>query len=235
VNSLIFISLFFNIIIGITLFIMWRAIKGPAKDDPRLSRGLQLLQNKISVLEDLSDQTDTQVKKLVHILDQKGAQVQRKIKESEKQILKINESMKKSLDVADVFQDKIPHQEIINRQNSIKYIQAAQMAYQGKSVSEIVQKVGLPESEVKFIAKINKEKLVFDEDKLPDWAIRGMEKHLEIDSNHSELAEENYAKKLSQISYSSEEMEKLGAKFKAVCTKKGNQSQGVVTYEPETL
>jgi len=40
---------------------VWIKITRPSKDDPRLSRGLQLLQTKISVLEDLSDRTETQV------------------------------------------------------------------------------------------------------------------------------------------------------------------------------
>ncbi|MBT4761888.1 MAG: DUF2802 domain-containing protein [Bdellovibrionaceae bacterium] len=232
VNVLIFVSLFLNIAVGIGLFIMWMAVKGPAKDDPRLSRGLQLLQNKISVLEDLSDQTDVQVKKLVHILDQKGAQVQRKIKESEKQILKINESMKRSLDVADVFQDKIPHQEIINRQNSIKYVQAAQMAHQGKPVSEIVERLGLPEGEVRFITKINKDKLVFDENQLPQWAVRGLKKHTEIDETDTDLASSFYASNLSKVSYNDDEMKKLGDKFKAACKQENNEP---VVYEPEQI
>ncbi len=224
--------------VGVGLFVMWRAFRGPAKDDPRLSRGLQLLQNKISVLEDLSDQTDTQVKKLIHILDQKGAQVQRKIRESENQILKINESMKKSLDVADVFQDKIPHQEIINRQNSIKYIQAAQMAHKGATVREIVEKVGLPEGEVNFIAKINRDKLVFDQERLPAWAQRGMEKHMAIDGSDTDLTSDGVVSELSTLSYNDDEMKKLGEKFKSVCEKEtpqNSENQGAVTYEPKSF
>ena len=43
---------------------MWVKLFKRKQDDPRMSRGLQLLQSKIAVLEDLSDRTELQVKQL---------------------------------------------------------------------------------------------------------------------------------------------------------------------------
>jgi mannose/fructose/N-acetylgalactosamine-specific phosphotransferase system component IIB len=145
-------------------------ISRPAKDDPRLSRGLQLLQSKISVLEDLSDRTEVQVNQLNAIMDHKIKEIQGIVNDSEKQLQQIRSSMGKSLEVAKIFQDKIPHQEIVERQNTIKYVQAARMAHQGLTPQEIAKTVNLSMGEIEFIAKINRDQLQFSDAELPDWA-----------------------------------------------------------------
>src|SRR3974390_2342837 len=98
---------------------LWLRLKRPPQDDPRLSRGLQLLQSKITVLEDLSDRTDAQVKQLTQILDQKTRYIQDKIVQAEQQILRVDQSMQKSLEVAEIFQDKIPHEEVVERKRTV--------------------------------------------------------------------------------------------------------------------
>jgi hypothetical protein len=152
------------------LFVVIMRINRAPKDDPRLSRGLQLLQSKISVLEDLSDRTETQVAQLTSILEQKAREVQAKVQLAEKSVHEIRLSMERSLDVAKIFQDKIPHKEIIERQKTIKYVQAARYAHQGMSPDEISEKIDLPKGEIEFIASVNREQLVFSEDQLPAWA-----------------------------------------------------------------
>jgi len=142
----------------------------PAKDDPRLSRGLQLLQSKISVLEDLSDRTETQVNQLTALMDHKIKEIQNIVLDADKQLQQIRQSMGKSLEVAKIFQDKIPHQEIVERQNTIKYVQAARLAHQGVPAQEIAKTVNLSMGEIEFIAKINRDQLQFSESELPDWA-----------------------------------------------------------------
>jgi hypothetical protein len=159
-----------NIVLGLGLVIMWAKLKRPPQDDPRLSRGLQLLQSKISVLEDLSDRTDKQVEQLSQLIEQKTRQLQTKIFDAERQLQKVDQSMHRSLEVAEIFQDKIPHDEIIERQNTVKYVLAAQMSHQGHSIDEILQKVDLPREQVEFIAKVNRDELMFDSDQLPEWA-----------------------------------------------------------------
>lgn len=169
-NSWWLLQVFVDVCAFVGLTVVWIRLRRPPQDDPRLSRGLQLLQSKISVLEDLSDRTDAQVKQLSHLIEQKARLLQNKIIESEHQIQRVDQSMKRSKEVAEIFQDKIPHQEIIERQNTVKYVTAAQMAHAGKTVAEIAEAVDLPAGQIELIAKLNREQLVFDPDALPEWA-----------------------------------------------------------------
>lgn len=157
-------------ILFLSIGALWFKLQRPPQDDPRLSRGLQLLQSKITVLEDLSDRTDAQVKQLTMLLDQKSRHIQDKILQAEHQVLKVDQSMQKSLEVAEIFQDKIPHHEVLERKRTIEYVKAARMAHAGKSVDEIVSQVELPREQVELIIKFNRHELMFDEDALPEWA-----------------------------------------------------------------
>lgn len=159
-----------DLVLALGLVIAWFRLKRPPQDDPRLSRGLQLLQSKISVLEDLSDRTDNQVKQLTTLIDQKTRLLQTKVIESEHQIQRIEQSMLKSREVAEIFQDRIPHEEVRQRQETIKYVRAAQLAHGGRSVQEIAQIVDLPLGQIEMIQKVNRDHLVFDPEALPEWA-----------------------------------------------------------------
>lgn len=161
----------------------WMRFQRPQKDDPRLSKGLQLLQSKIAVLEDLSDRTEVQVNQLTTLLEQKCREIQLQIQNSDKQLLKIEQSMQKSLEVAKIFQDRIPHNEILERQNTIKYVKAARLAHQGLSAQEIAEQVDLSSGEIEFIAKVNKDQLMFCEESLPEWAQATTEPSLSTAAN----------------------------------------------------
>jgi hypothetical protein len=165
-----FLQLFANVAFTVGLFVIFARLRRPAKDDPRLSKGLQLLSSKIAVLEDLSDRTETQVQQMLLLLDQKSKELQSKIALAEQQVLAVRQSMNQSLEVAQIFQDKIPHTEIIERQNSVKYIRAARLAHAGVSVADIAREVDLPLGEIEFIAKVNQDSLSFREEELPAWA-----------------------------------------------------------------
>lgn len=149
---------------------VWIRLQRPQKDDPRLSKGLQLLQSKIAVLEDLSDRTEVQVQQLTTLLEQKVREIQQQVQSSDKQLQKIEQSMQKSLEVAKIFQDRIPHNEIVERQSTIKYVKAARLAHQGMSVQEIAAQVDLSLGEIEMIAQVNKDQLMFCEESLPEWA-----------------------------------------------------------------
>ncbi len=159
-----------QIFLVLSVIILWLRQARKPKDDPRLTRGLQLLQSKIAVLEDLSERTEQQVQSLTRFIDERSKHLQAKILDAEELLVKIDHSMKKSLDVAEIFQDKIPHEEIIERSQTQKYVTAAKMANDGRTVDEIVQALDLPRSEVEFIAKINREELTFEPSLLPEWA-----------------------------------------------------------------
>jgi hypothetical protein len=167
------IQIVFDIFIAVGLFTVVMRMNRQPKDDPRLSRGLQLLQSKIAVLEDLSDRTEVQVNQLTAILEQKAREVQAKVQLAEQHVHELRVSMERSLEVAKIFQDKIPHQEIIERQSTMKYVQAARLAHQGLSVDEIASQVDLPKGEIEFIAKVNRDQLMFNEEQLPMWAKDG--------------------------------------------------------------
>lgn len=164
------IQIVFDIFMACGLFVVVMRMNRAPKDDPRLSRGLQLLQSKISVLEDLSDRTEAQVTQLTAILESKAREVQAKVELAERHVHEIRVSMDRSLEVAQIFQDKIPHKEIIERQNTIKYVHAARLAHGGSSVDEIASAVDLPRGELEFIASVNRDRLMFTETELPEWA-----------------------------------------------------------------
>jgi hypothetical protein len=192
---------------------LWFKLSQPAKDDPRLSRGLQLLQSKITVLEDLSDRTDTQVKQLSQLLDQKSRHIQDKIIQAEHQVLKVDQSMQKSLEVAEIFQDKIPHQEVLERKRTIEYVKAARMAYAKKSLEEIVSQVELPREQVELIIKFNREELMFDEEALPEWAkTAGLEPTKE---NYGSLTSMDFLGGLDTPKTDLTNLQSIGDNFKA--------------------
>ncbi|MBX3021103.1 MAG: DUF2802 domain-containing protein [Bdellovibrionales bacterium] len=202
----------FNLILFAGVFALWLRLKRPPQDDPRLSRGLQLLQTKITVLEDLSDRTDNQVKQLTALLDQKTRSLQNKVLEAEQQIMKIDHSMNKSLEVAEIFQDKIPHQEIVERQQKVEYVRAARMAHSGLSVDEISAQVALPREQVELIAKFNREQLMFDEDRLPEWASRGLER--DEGAGEFSLTDIDFVGNLEKPQPDLNQMAKIGQDFK---------------------
>lgn len=162
--------------LGLNLFllagfaIIWMRVRRNQGDDPRMSRSLQLLQSKISILEDLSDRIDEQLTQATGLMEHKKKELDAKIAEVDRTLHEIQVSRDKSLQVAQIFEDKIPHEEIMERQRTRQYVKAAQLAHQGLSVSEIVEQVNLPFAEVDLIAKMNREQLQFSAEDLPDWA-----------------------------------------------------------------
>lgn len=160
-----------NLALILGLFSMWNLFrKVRNQEDPRLSRGLQLLQSKIAVLEDLSDRTETQVKQLTALINSKIKEIHDKTEEAERHVLAIERSIAKSLEVSKIFQDKIPHQEIIERQATAKYIEAARLANRGLAIEEIAQKVDIPRGELELIVRMNRDQMVFSESEIPEWA-----------------------------------------------------------------
>lgn len=161
---------FFNIVLlaGLSFSLFLRVRE--KKEDQRLTKGLQLLQNKISILEDLSDKTDQQVRKLVHILDQKTGEVRQVMAASDEQIQQIQMMLNKGLEISKIFQESIPQGEMQSRQKTNLYVTAAKMAHQGYTLEQILAQVDLTPAEVQMIIKVNKDNLQFAEDQLPAWA-----------------------------------------------------------------
>lgn len=171
------------------MIFLWMRMKRSMDDDSRWSRGLQFLQSKIAVFEDLSDRTETQVKQLTIMMENKICDLQRKIDEADQVLNQISSSMKKSIEVAQIFQDKIPHEEIIERQNTVRFVKAALMAHEGRSATEIAEMVDLPKAQIEFIAKVNAERLSFDTSQMPEWLKSELNK--DANTKHSLFEKKN--------------------------------------------
>ncbi len=154
-------------IAGFVLF--WMKSRREPSEDPRLSRGLQMVSSKIAVLEDLSKQTDIQCQQISALIEQKAKQLLEQIEKSDEQIAKIEFAQKKSLEVAQIFQDKIPHEEIRHREETMKYIQVARLAHEGMTAEEIQEKVGLSRGEIEMIAKLDMESFLVQESQVSTW------------------------------------------------------------------
>lgn len=140
---------------------IWIRLLKPAKDDPRLSRGLQLLQSKIAILEDLSDQVEKQVQQVTQLIEAKHQDLQAYISLADDQIRKIESGKEESIQSIDDLSD---------RKSTAKYVKAAQMAHQGATVEDIISEVDLTRAEVEFVIKVNRHQLQFSLEHLPEWA-----------------------------------------------------------------
>ena len=190
----------FNLALVVGGCILWFKLSRLTKEDPRLNRGLEILQGKISIIEDLSDRTEVQVKQLTSLMDKKTQQLKGVIHKADMHCMRVEQERQKSLEVAEIFQDKIPHNEIIDRQNRVKYVTAARMAHRGLSKEDIAKEVDLPEGELDFIIKVNRDQLTFEESKLPPWAQQDFTKRGPqgaIGASHSIIEDESKVEKES--------------------------------------
>ena len=160
-------------------------------EDNRLTKGLQLLQNKISILQDLSDKTDEQVRNWVHVIEQKSNAVQSQLLRSDEKIIQIESALSKALDVSKIFYEQVPHTEMIERQKTSKYVQAAKLANQGFTTDQISQKVDLSTAEIEMITKMNREQLQFAEENLPAWVQSASEENPPLEKRTQEVADFN--------------------------------------------
>lgn len=193
----------FNLLFFAGIALCFIKIKGRREEDPRLSYGLKLLQNKIAVLEDLSDKTELQVKQLVVLLETKMRDLQQKVKDADAQLIRIDQSLHKTLEVSQIFQEQVPHEQIMERKVTNKYINAARLAHQGISYQDIQKQVDLPAAELDLIVKLNREQLMFSEDHLPAW----------VDKHPVEARENLFAP--PQVDIAS--LEKIGEEFRQAC------------------
>lgn len=158
-----------NLVLLTLLLFGWLTKNKNKVEDQRLTKGLQLLQNKISILQDLSDKSDEQVHKWIHLIEQKSIEVQNQLNRSDEKISQIETVLAKALDVSKVFAEQVPHETLAERQKTSRYVQAARLAHQGYSAEQISQKVDLSVAEIEIIIKMNRNQLQFSEDDLPAW------------------------------------------------------------------
>ncbi len=158
-----------NVLLFSFILFSWLTKNKSKVEDQRLTKGLQLLQNKISILQDLSDKSDEQVRRWVHLIEQKSSAVQDQLTMSDEKIIQIESALSKALDVSKIFYEQVPHAEIAERQKTNKYVQAAKLANQGFTNEQISQKIDMSPAEIDMIIKMNREQLQFSEESLPAW------------------------------------------------------------------
>ena len=139
------------------------------KEDLRLAKGLQLLQNKISILQDLSDKTDHQVHKIVQVIDKKSGDIQTNIALVDSKIANVEGMLIRATEISKAFAQQMPPQNISDMQKTSLHVQAAKLANQGFTKEQIGDKVDLNPAEIDLIFKVNKDQLQFAEDQLPEW------------------------------------------------------------------
>ena len=143
--------------------------KQSEKDDQKFSKGLQLLQNKISVIEDLSDQTDEQVRSLTLLLEAKYREIQGLLVESDQQIQKMEEVAKNIWEQVESTSAVMGNQSSTEVQSMNKYVKAAQMANAGKSIEDVIREIDITRGEAELIVAMNKDQLTFNQNTLPLW------------------------------------------------------------------
>jgi mannose/fructose/N-acetylgalactosamine-specific phosphotransferase system component IIB len=186
---------------GIALCII--KLRARREEDPRLSYGLKLLQNKLAILEDLSDKTDHQVKRLITLLESKIKEVQSKVTDADSKLNAINEAMIKTLEVATIFKEQIPHEQIVEQKVTSKYVNAARLAHQGYTRDQIQKTVDLPDAELDLVIKLNRDQLMFAEEELPAW----------VDKNPIESSPDLYTPPSVDVNA----LSKMGDEFKKAC------------------
>lgn len=148
-----------NIFLFVGLFVCIVRSPRTSKDDPRLSRGLQLLQSKIAVLEDLSDKTDVQFQKIMSVIEQKVLEVQQAVANAERQLFQLQDATAKGIETTRLVQTGLGAEQVIERHTNEVYARAAQLAFDGQSIDEICEKLELSRGEVELIVKFNRDSL----------------------------------------------------------------------------
>jgi hypothetical protein len=188
-----------NILLLTFVLFSWLTRHKSRAEDQRLTKGLQLLQNKISILQDLSDKSDEQVRKWVHLIEQKSSEVQNQLIKSDEKIEQIESALSKALDVSRIFYDQVPHAAIVERQTTSKYVQAAKLAHKGFNSEQISQKIDLSTAEIDMIIKMNRDHLQYSEENLPAWVSENNEMQASPENRDQEISEfETQLKKMNQ-------------------------------------
>lgn len=168
-NIWVIVQLMVNLVFFAGILFLLINRKQSQKDDQKFSKGLQILQNKISVLEDLSDQTDEQVRTLTQLLEAKYREVQGLLVESDQQIQKMEEIARDIGTRIESSSMTIGNQSPYEVQSMNKYVKAAQLAHAGKSIEDLVQEIDITRGEAELIVAMNKDQLTFNQATLPLW------------------------------------------------------------------
>ncbi len=164
-------QLFFDLVLLFAIGLLFGKLKQTVGDDGRIRQGLQILQNKIAILEDLQQKIDEQFKALSQILDIKNKKMDESVLMASSLIktleIKIQEGNKILLDLPDNLKININHED----EQTLIYARAAIISSRGgEDVSplQLSTHLGISYEEAELIYKLNHKGLQFDITSLPE-------------------------------------------------------------------
>ncbi len=129
--------------------------------------GMDLIESKLNALQDFLESADSQVRKMQELISVKSQQLDLQMQELTQESHKIGNSLLKAQETIDLFQERIPHEEFLDRKNAVNYVKAARMAHEGISLAEIARQIDIPMNELELICKLNKDSLMMTNEDLP--------------------------------------------------------------------
>jgi uncharacterized phage infection (PIP) family protein YhgE len=162
VASLVLFQSVLNILFIAFIGLLWSRLKHLTGDEGRLKQGLQILQTKIAILEDLGRKVDEQAQEMFQIMDYKKNAVEALLARADATIQ--NMEHKTELIATD-------SEVLLERENAIKFTKAAILANKGVPPKEIARKLGLGLQECELIYSLNSHQLQFKLDELPGWML----------------------------------------------------------------
>lgn len=160
--SLVLFQSVLNILFIAFIGLLWSRLKHLTGDEGRLKQGLQILQTKIAILEDLGRKVDEQAQEMFQIMDYKKNAVEALLARADATIQ--NMEHKTELIATD-------SEVLLERENAIKFTKAAILANKGVPPKEIARKLGLGLQECELIYSLNSHQLQFKLDELPGWML----------------------------------------------------------------
>jgi hypothetical protein len=165
-TSLVLLQSIVNVLLFTFMGFLWKRLKLLTGDEGRLKQGLQILQTKLAILEDLSAHIETQMQQANQIFETKEKSLENLLEESKKMMSILDEKS---------FLITASSETLRERENAIKFTQAALLAHKGLIPSLIAEKIGLGLQESELIYSLNRETLQFKVEELPHWMIPHIE------------------------------------------------------------
>ncbi len=152
-------------LLQVALFgIIFRKIAVKKTSDPRLHESAVLLESKILALHDFLESSDSKIRSMMNHIDSKIKEITVQKAELEKEQKSIEHCLAQAKDTMELFQEKIPNEEYLDRTTSQKYMQAAKLSNEGLSLDEIAAKIDIPKNEIELIFKLNSQTFSYAQD-----------------------------------------------------------------------
>jgi len=161
-TSLVLFQTVLNILFMAFILLLWSRLRHLTGDEGRLKQGLQILQTKIAILEDLGRKVDEQASQLMQVLEHKRLTIESLLDNANNVMTQIEN--KTTLAAVDP-------ETLVERENAIKFTKAAILANKGLRPNEIASRLKLGIQEAELIYSLNAQQLQFKLEELPGWML----------------------------------------------------------------